>query len=217
MPKQKTYLIAIVPSHSICLEVFKYKEDLANRFKSFSALKSVPHITLKRPFQFSSSDESLMNWFTKLDLNLNSFSQELKNFSFFENKNDLVIYIKPIRNLKIITLQRYLLSKFEATYSNAFTTQYDLCYQPHLTIAHCDLSPDFFKIAWNEYRDIRFKGSFLVNEIHLLELHLNNWIIRHSLPFNVSKHTFMDSDKSNSELGNFTKKKGLNYSQLAIR
>ncbi len=67
--KKNLYFIALIPQQQLCEEITNFKNDFSVRFKSNKALKVIPHITLKAPFQLIvNTHDNLLKWFNNLSL-----------------------------------------------------------------------------------------------------------------------------------------------------
>src|SRR5688572_2497607 len=115
--KENLYFIAIIPSQEIGDEITGFKKDFAVRFESKKALKVIPHITLKAPFKLPAPELSkLEQWFQKLSINLDTFEIELKDFGAFHNKKSPVVFVQPIMNIHLYSLQQEIIRSFKLFY-----------------------------------------------------------------------------------------------------
>ncbi|MFT3703108.1 MAG: 2'-5' RNA ligase family protein [Agriterribacter sp.] len=170
MRKENLYFIAILPDDKTCKEIEVFKSDFANNFESRKAISVVTHITLKTPFKMSSLDhDDLMNWFGGLHIESGAFQIELKNFGAFHNKYSPVVYVNPIMNLPLYTLQKELIRSFRIKYPAIKVLDLELRFKPHITVAYRDLSPEKFKEAWNIYKTKEYNTVFDVGSFHLLQ------------------------------------------------
>lgn len=167
---QNLYFIAIIPPQPICNDITSFKQDIAQRFNSRHALKTVPHITLKAPFKLLSTyDAALKDWFQNASFPVISFQQMLDGFGAFGNKKNPVIFVKPEASASLIKLQKELIQSFQNTFSFLSPTCSDKDFHPHITIAYRDLSLAHFGEAWREYGRKEYKASFTVNGLFLLQ------------------------------------------------
>lgn len=170
------YFIAIIPPPEICDEINLIKEDFAIRFKSKHALKVVPHITLKSPFRFAASSHTqVLKWFQQMQLSVNPFQQELKNFGCFTSKRTPVIFITPTSNQLLLLLQKQVFTHFHNAFPQFSVTNAELHYKPHITVAYRDLLPAQFHKAWQEYASKEFSANFQVHRFHLLQHDKKRW------------------------------------------
>jgi 2'-5' RNA ligase len=170
------YFIAIIPPEEIGEAVTEIKQDFANRFKSSKALKVIPHITLKAPFKNSQENHTeLLRWFALMNVNVKLFLQELKNFGSFPNKRNPVIFIEPIMNESLRTLQKNIINHFVKKFGKSQVAQNEYKFNPHITVAYRDLLYHQYKIAWEEYRSKKFEATFEVNSFHLLHHDGKKW------------------------------------------
>ena len=170
MGKENLYFIAILPDEKTCKEIEVFKSDFADNFESRKAISVVTHITLKTPFKISSLGHyDLVTWFSNLSIKSGAFQIELKNFGAFHNKYAPVIYVNPIMNLPLYTLQKELIRGFRFKYPQIQVLNIELKFKPHVTLAYRDLSPEKYKEAWAIYQTKKYNTFFDVNNFHLLQ------------------------------------------------
>ena len=176
--EENLYFIAIIPSQKICDEITGFKKDFAARFESKKALKVIPHITLKAPFKLPASELSkLEQWFQKLSINLETFEIELKDFGAFDNKYSPVVFVQPIMNIHLYSLQQEVIGSFRLFYPQVPVQDLEIKYKPHITVAYRDLEPERFRQAWKEYQFKKYTATFTVNDFHLLQHNGKEWKI----------------------------------------
>jgi 2'-5' RNA ligase len=174
--KSNLYFIAIIPPQEICEAITAIKHDFAERFKSSKALRVIPHITLKAPFKFPAEKHTeVLRWFTSTNITVNSFQQELKDFGSFANKRNPVIFIEPLMNESLKTLQKNILSHFIKEFGKEQVAQNEYKFNPHMTVAYRDLLYHQYKMAWEEYQSTKFEATFEVNSFHLLQHDGKKW------------------------------------------
>jgi 2'-5' RNA ligase len=164
------YFIAIIPPKEVCDEITDLKKDIAARFESKAALRIMPHVTLKAPFQLAASDgDSVLDWFQKSVISVSPFVQELKNFGSFKNGRTPVLFVKPVMNDGLHQLQEEVLTNFADRFSAQQVMKTETDFHPHITIGYRDLRPSMFKQAWAEYRSKQYSATFTVTGFHLLQ------------------------------------------------
>lgn len=174
--KANLYFIAIIPPQEIREAITAIKQDFAERFKSSKALKVIPHITLKAPFKFPAEKHTeLLRWFASTNVTTNSFQQELKDFGSFANKRNPVIFIEPVMNESLKTLQRNVLNHFINELGKEQVAQNEYKFNPHMTVVYRDLTYHQYKIAWEEYQSKKFEATFEVRSFHLLKHDGKKW------------------------------------------
>src|SRR5438105_3041247 len=125
------YFIAIIPPNKICESITTIRQEFADRFKSKKALKVIPHITLKAPFKFTAQDHmALLRWFALTPVSVHPFQQELKNFGCFANKRNPVIFIEPVINELLATLQKNVVGHFIKSFGKNQVAQNELKFNP---------------------------------------------------------------------------------------
>lgn len=174
--KANLYFIAIIPPQEIREAITTIKQDFAERFKSGKALRVIPHITLKAPFKFPAEKHTeVLRWFASTNVTVNSFQQELKDFGSFPNKRNPVIFIEPVMNESLKTLQRNVLNHFTKEFGKEQVAQNEYKFNQHMTVAYRDLMYHQYKIAWEDYRSKKFEATFEVNSFHLLQHDGKKW------------------------------------------
>jgi len=177
MNKENLYFIALIPRRELREKITAFKQDFATRFNSSKALKVYPHITLKAPFNASvNAHAELISWFNDLYINQKPFTIELKNFGAFHNKNNPVIYVKPVVTKELKFLQENLIASFSSLFPGDLHTV-DLDFHPHVTVAYRDLTPEMFSKAWEEYKLKSFDTLFEVDAFYLLQHDTKKWNI----------------------------------------
>ena len=174
--KKHLYFIAVIPPDDMCKTITGIKQDFANRFQSKHALKVVPHITLKSPFRLLESlRPGLLEWFRELQITIEPFQQELKDFGCFASNRSPVIYINPVANNALLQLHTEVMQQFRKTFTQFEPVKAENNYKPHMTVAYRDLSFDEFKKAWSEYENKSFSSIFEVNSFWLLQHVQKKW------------------------------------------
>ncbi len=171
------YFIALIPKRELREMINNLKNDFATRFYSRTALKVYPHITLKAPFKCSANHhDELMSWFSDLRINQKPFSIPLKNFGAFNNKNNPVVFVNPVVTKELQFMQKEIIASFSSLFP-ADIHPVDVKFNPHVTIAYRDLSPEMFSKAWEEYKIKSFNSEFEVDAFYLLQHDTKKWNI----------------------------------------
>ena len=175
--KQGLYFIAFIPQQELCDDITGFKKDFAIRFNSRKALSVIPHITLKTPFKLPADKRNnLLTWFNNLKLAGQPFNIELNGFGSFRNKRNPVVFINPVMNSQLLSLQKQLIISFENNFPSLLE-DVDSKFTPHITIAYRDLEPARFIEAWQEYKSKAYHAIFEVKGIHLLQHDSRQWNI----------------------------------------
>jgi len=182
---ENLYFIALVPQKEVYNEIENFKNDFAIRFESKKALKVMPHITIKTPFTLPLSEhEKLRYWFHKLPIEQSQFDIELKDFGAFPRKNSPVVYVHPVMNTSLFKIQKEIIESFKKSFPHLIT-DFDLKFNPHMTIAYRDLSFEKFQEAWKEYRIKVYSAIFRVENIYLLQHDSKQWNVIARLELSV--------------------------------
>ncbi len=176
MPEQNLYFIALIPPDGVAGEVTGFKNDLADNFNSSRALRTMPHITLKAPFKLASREHNtLLNWFNGIRPMAESFVVELEDFGSFPNKDNPVIYVKPIMTPALERLQKSIMTAFEHAYPNISIPYTERNFHPHMTIAFRDLTPEQYERAMDIYQHKKYSAAFRADKFYLLQHDGEQW------------------------------------------
>jgi 2'-5' RNA ligase len=175
--RENLYFIALIPQKEVSDAINTFKNDFALRFGSKAALKIMPHITLKIPFNLNESGhEKLLEWFRKLFISTPAFNIEIKNFGSFPRPENPVVYVHPVMNIHLLSLQRQIIKSFE-NFQPGLIHKHDLRFNPHITIAYRDLAFENYEKAWKEYGIKEYNAIFEVEAFHLLQHETRQWNI----------------------------------------
>lgn len=166
------YFIGIIPPSPVHEEVQSLQNCFKEQYQSQAALKAPPHITLYRPFFWSDKDEGLLvSLLTPFFLGQEPTTIELLNFSSFPPR---VIFIDVANNEKLNKLQREL-ERFCKITLNLSDGDEDLPYRPHMTLAFRDLKKPMFARAWQQFAEMKFRASFVLDKTSLLKHNGHRW------------------------------------------
>lgn len=166
---QNLFFVAIVLPPTLQSEVREIQSYIAQKYKSSRALKVVPHITLKAPFLISEDRTGeVFRWFNNLTFTVSVFNLHLAGYGCFPNKRHPVLYVKPVGNHQLFELQSQVVEQFQKSFPEIEIMSLEKHFSPHLTVAYRDLSPEYFKIAWEEFKVKSFFTKFDVMNISLL-------------------------------------------------
>ena len=169
MASDNLYFIALIPHDAVAGEVTAFKNDFAMNYNSSRALRSMPHITLKAPFKLEANGHyGLMKWFANLRPEVQSFNVTLEDIGSFDNKNNPVIYVKPLMTPQLEALQKRIIESFEKTWPHIGIMQTERKFSPHMTIAYRDLTPEQYERAMDVYRHKKYSASFRADRFCLL-------------------------------------------------
>lgn len=176
MPQENLYFIALIPHDTVAGEVTGFKNDIAQNYNSSKALRSMPHITLKAPFKLAAREHNnLQLWFEGIRPMTESFIIELEDFGSFDNKDNPVIYVKPVMTPSLERLQKQILSSFEHTYPHISIPYTERTFHPHMTIAYRDLTPEQYARAIDVYQHKKYSASFRADKFYLLQHDGSQW------------------------------------------
>ncbi|RYD68897.1 MAG: 2'-5' RNA ligase family protein, partial [Sphingobacteriales bacterium] len=142
------YLTAILPPQELSEEIDEIRKELSEKYQVFAALKPPVHITLYRPLDIESKQESHLIKLLKPVGHLHKpFTQELENFDSFNNKTLFVHCVKqPLLN----SLQKDISAVMYKNNIDVPDVKSNNRFHPHITIAYRDVKPETFIPLWDE-------------------------------------------------------------------
>jgi len=181
MSQKSLYFIGIAPPKSIRSEVRNFKEQLASEFGTSYALKNPSHITLQKPFEFSSKSEK------RLVRKLKNFSQfvfplkvKLAGFGHFDKR---VLYIDVEDNQALNGLYYSLRSFLHHELDFSEGELGNNLFKPHMTLANKDLKPVTFDKLWPIYSKATYEREFFLTHMVLYKQINQVWVEHYELSF----------------------------------
>lgn len=166
------YFVAILPPKSIEERIDELKKEFSDVYKSFEALKSPVHLTLKEPFTLDTKDEALLlRKLEGLSFVHQPFQQELKDFDKHQKHT---IHIKANKCAEIASIKRNIKRIFREYFFNVQQDQ--MPFNPHYTIAYRDVPEKSFELAWEDYQQKTFEADFTCTHFTLLKHTGVKWI-----------------------------------------
>ncbi len=166
------YFVAVLPSEDISKEVTAFKRYVEAHFGASHALKSPPHITLFPPFKRKETEEA------PLISVLEAFAQEqcpfylqFKGFNCFAPR---VLFVDVVPNTMLKSMQKALEEHFEDILHLRSDRPHN--FNPHLTIAHKDLSRTQFYPAWAHFSTQSYERACMIESIVLLKHNGRVWV-----------------------------------------
>ena len=159
----RLYFIALLPPEDLQAEITAFKQYTAGHFGSRHALRSPPHLTLAPPFRWPAERES------DLRQALHDFDFgpplhiKLHNFNRFGRR---VIFVDVLANPGMSRLHDRLRTFLHDRLQLISKSGHG--FNPHVTIAHRDLSPAQFDLAWSYFSRVDFQAEFAVTTLTLL-------------------------------------------------
>lgn len=162
------YFIAVAPHRKLREIIRQISKDFKDRFQSVKSYNNFPHVTIIPPFTLDEAkEEILIEKFLNIKIETQPFHQKLNGFGAFPNAKNPVIFIRPENTAEISELYREV--------STQMKIHPEKHYSPHLTVAYRDLTPENFRMAWEEYSDKEFLAEFLVDKICLFKHFNGKW------------------------------------------
>lgn len=174
--KKEQYFIGILFPQLLSDKVQAIKENFSLQYGPAHALKTIPHITLIPPFYtYPDIAKEIIKEITPLAQKQEPFTIKLKDFGYFKNKKNVVLYINVGTN-GILQIFQHNLIMFLNQKFPSLKIRNDHPFRPHLTIAHRDLSRKTFTNAWPEYQHKKFEEKCVVNHFSLLHHNGKLWM-----------------------------------------
>jgi 2'-5' RNA ligase len=170
---KKKYFIAIIPPPRILAQIEEIKQELFEKCKLKGALRSPAHITLFRPFEWETENESSLVETLGNFRPEKHFDVELKNFNCFQPR---VIYVDVMHNDHLQELYTQLRTFCRSNVHLHNEDEGMRGFVPHITIASRDLKKQLFYKLWDSFKTREFSAGFNVSAISLLRLE-NKWEI----------------------------------------
>lgn len=171
------YFIAILLPEKVSAEVTAFKKHIATHYNSKSALRTMPHITLKAPFKLPVEEhESLLRWFQSLEPG-SPFTIDINGFGAFPNLKNPVLFAHPELNDSLAALQSSIIHGFQKAYPEIQLSHHENTFSPHITIGYRDWGYTEFENAWQEFQDKEYKTTFTAKSIVLLQHDGAKWVI----------------------------------------
>ncbi|WP_294820591.1 2'-5' RNA ligase family protein [uncultured Flavobacterium sp.] len=178
MARETLYFIALLPHTTVSDEITAFRHDFAQNYMSSRALRTMPHITLKAPFKLPDTEhDTLLDWFNSIRPDVGPFIVELEDFGSFDNKNNPVIYVKPLMTPQLQALQASIVNAFEKNYPQIGIHYVEQKFHPHMTIAYRDLTAEQYERAMNVYRHKKYSATFRADRFFLFHHNGEQWNI----------------------------------------
>ncbi len=174
------YLTAIMPPLELAEQIREIKEELSERFRTYAALKPPVHITLYRPVNIKEDFENhLMKVLKPIGYSHAPFKVDLLNYDCFTIQT---LFISVVKNSLLGDLQKEISSVFHKNKIDPKEHTGNTTFHPHITVAYRDIPPEAFPVIWDEYKNKKFKRSFLVDHFSLLKHNGKQWQIFKEFP-----------------------------------
>ncbi|MEM8714503.1 MAG: 2'-5' RNA ligase family protein [Cyanobacteria bacterium P01_G01_bin.4] len=177
---QQLFFLALLPPPQIQASITAIKQEFGDRFNSYHALKSPPHITVFPPFKWP---EPQMSQFECLADFAASQAQVPVTLSGFGAFPPMVIYVRPLKSPTLMEvyerLQVFVADRLELVDPMAKRR----AFSPHVTVAHRDLSKENFRAAWAEFEGRSFNAEFATTQLTLLQHNGHHWEIAREWEF----------------------------------
>jgi 2'-5' RNA ligase len=165
------YFIAIVPPEPVFSEVYSFKQEMADKYKSSRSLRNPPHITLLPPTAGNADWEmKTLKALEDFTQRISPFELVLNGFACFPNrrKKNPVIYVHNEESPGLEKLFKDLIKELREK-EIISEKQVPQRFTPHMTIGYRDLTLEEYDRAREEFGCREYSASFLVTSIVLLK------------------------------------------------
>ncbi|MEM9568451.1 MAG: 2'-5' RNA ligase family protein [Cyanobacteria bacterium P01_E01_bin.34] len=177
---QQLFFLALLPPPDMQASITAIKQEFGDRFNSYHALKSPPHITVFPPFKWPESQKSQFECLADFAAAQEKIPVTLSGFGAFPPR---VIYVRPLKSPTLMEayerLQKFLAARLELVDLMAKRR----AFSPHVTVAHRDLSKENFRAAWVEIEERSFDAEFTAIQLTLLQHNGHHWEIAREWEF----------------------------------
>ena len=175
---RRRFFIALLPPQAVQAVVWQFKQELAEVYQSYAALRSPPHVTLQPPFQWSLEQLSpLHQVLAEFSLGYSPLTVTLENFDVFKPK---VIFIHVHPQTELLHLQQSLA---QTLHQQFHFPRDQRPFHPHLTVGFRDLDRANFHKAWAVFQTRSLYFTFQVPQLTLLIHDGQRWQIQQEFPF----------------------------------
>lgn len=173
---QSLYFIALLPPNDLTNKIDLERKSFSEKFQSFHALKTQPHVTLIAPFKRAENFEVEMHLqMQEFFVNVNSFQVVINGYGCFQKGNKVIFY-KVEKSKELIAMHRQFVY-FLRTQLHFSERETSYMYHPHITIAHRDLTDENFDNAWSECETKEFASIFKCNKVYFFKHDYTRWKI----------------------------------------
>ena len=170
------YMFAIMPPPELAAKIHNERLNFADEYKFVKALKPPVHITLYPPFpvpvtkaaSFEQEAKALQKWADRHA----PFDIELRDFNFFSNTRNPVIYIDVIKSEMLKELHSSFLIELKEYMEIERSKD---AYKPHFTIGYSDVDPKVLPTIREAYSKRWFREQFRCGSVYLWNHDGKNW------------------------------------------
>jgi len=174
------YFIALLPPPDLQAQVNQIKQEFGERFQSWAAQKSPPHITLQAPFNWIPAEQArLASFLAAFSQSRSAFPITLIDFGAFPPR---VIYIQVDKTPPLLALQAELAHAMAETWQICDPKAKHRPFAPHMTVAFRDLTREQFRAAWSEFQQRSFASQFVATHLTLLQHNGQRWLAVDQFP-----------------------------------
>lgn len=175
---QNLYFWALVAHDPLQTEITRLKEVALQRFHSGRALRSPAHITLIPPIRLAIADlDRIQEEFCWVAQRTSSFCLELDGVRGF-SKRVVYIHVRPSKPLMDLSAQMEMIrTKYFPNHKQVHHT-----FNPHVTLAFRDLSPDLYSEALGYFQELDLSYTWEADHLCRLILAEDGWHVDHICP-----------------------------------
>lgn len=169
---KEKYFIAIILPQLYLDQIEKIKFNLFEKFGLKGALRSPPHITLHRPFEWKVDKEIELFKAVETFEKPKDFTIEVNGINSFETR---VIYADVKQTTVLSNYQKELVWHLQKQLKITNEQHNGYGFKPHVTLAFRDLKKNKFNEVLEEVHKNKMNFSFVFNEVSVLKLVGNKW------------------------------------------
>ena len=165
------WFVAVMADEALSARVLELKNMMSEIYHAGHALKSPAHITIVPPFKATADELGAIS--SSLAGALKGRSPRVQKINGFGCFSPRVIFLKPENTQELESL---FLDAGRALSAFSFidmSRQHG--FNPHMTLATRDLTPDNFKRAWASLSTREFSASFGIRSVTILKHVSSRW------------------------------------------
>ncbi len=148
------------------------KQVFADRYNSWAALRSPPHITLQPPFEWETEVAALTQSLAEFASQQAPIAVNLSGFGAFVPR---VVYVNVEKTPALLAVQAALTAYMETRWRIVDLRSKTRPFAPHMTVGFRDLTKSNFKLAWAEFQHRSLTFEFVAAHLTLLRHDGKRW------------------------------------------
>ncbi len=171
--KRNLKLIAIIPPEPVYTSIREKQEEIELNWGPKHALRTPPHLTIIPPLLLTANEVGWLYGIAYAIAGMQKpFNLQLKDYSSFKPR---VIYIAPVINEALTELQEIWHEALLTKMPHVLEKYPNKPYEPHLTLAHKDVTHQQFDNLWKHFGAQTYEATFEVNRFCILNHTEEGW------------------------------------------